>query len=267
MWAADRYKDKYGKKPTWKFIPPGAPEQGGAWERLVQSVKRALHKMDIPEVMTDEELQNLLIKVEALINARPLTEIPTHPSAPALTPNHFLFGNSTGEPGEVEDVDETEDYLSVYRRLLLEEHEHRQLLRQYWDRWSKEYLPLIAARPKWKRKTAPLQEGDLVFICDPTGWVRGIITETLTDPETDQVREAMIKTTRGLYRRPATKIAKILVERDTMMDADDTMDVDGAPEESEPENAMEPEHESGNRAGTQDISGVKTRSQTKKNKE
>lgn len=110
VWAANHYKEKYGKKPTWKFIPPAAPSQGGAWERLVRSVKRALHQMEIPVSLTDEQLRNFLIKAEALVNARPLTEVPTHPSQPALTPNHFLFGNSTGDPGAVEDdTDEVED--------------------------------------------------------------------------------------------------------------------------------------------------------------
>lgn len=91
VWTALNYKDKYGNPLNWKFIPPAAPAQGGAWERLVRSVKRALSQMEIPQELSDEQLQNFLIKAEALVNSRPLTEIPTHPSEPALTPNHFLF--------------------------------------------------------------------------------------------------------------------------------------------------------------------------------
>lgn len=212
VWASKYYKDKYGRQPTWKFIPPAAPSQGGAWERLVRSVKRALSQMEIPECISDEELQNFLIKAESLINARPLTEVPTHPSQPALTPNHFLFGNSTGEPGEgSDDLDEMEDTDAVYERLLIERDEHRELLRHFWSRWSKEYLPLIAARCKWQRKTEPLAPGDLVFICEDTGWIRGVIEEAYVDPETEQVREVIVQTTGRRYRRPASKVAKIRI--------------------------------------------------------
>lgn len=167
VWAAKHYNEKNGRIPRWKFIPPAAPHQGGAWERLVRSIKRALSQMQIPERITDEELQNFLIKAEYLVNARPLTEIPIHPSAPALTPNHFLFGNSNGDPGEVtEEDEEPEDTATVYERLLAEQEDHNKLLRHFWDRWSKEYLPLIAARTKWSRTTEPLNVGDPQFFLE-----------------------------------------------------------------------------------------------------
>lgn len=53
----------------------------------------------MPQRVTDEELRNFLIKAERLINARPLTKVPIHADAPALTPNHFLFGSSNGADG------------------------------------------------------------------------------------------------------------------------------------------------------------------------
>lgn len=211
VWVANNYKDRYGRPLNWKFIPPAAPAQGGAWERLVRSIKRALSQMELPGSLTDEELQNFLIRAESLVNARPLTEIPTHPSQPALTPNHFLFGSSNGDQdgSDDENEDEIDDCQRVYDQLLEEREEHRQLLQMFWDRWSKEYLPLIAARKKWKWRTEPLAVGDLVFIVEPSGWVRGVIKETAIDPETNQVREAMVQTANKVYRRPATKIAKI----------------------------------------------------------
>lgn len=97
VWVAQNYQDKHGRPLKWKFIPPAAPEQGGAWERLVRSIKRALSQMELPDNINDQQLQSFLIKAEALVNSRPLTEIPTHPSQPALTPNHFIFGNCNGD--------------------------------------------------------------------------------------------------------------------------------------------------------------------------
>lgn len=167
--------------------------------------------MQLPDKVTDEELENFLIKAEALVNARPLTEIPNHPSEPALTPNHFLFGNSNGDPGD-EDEEDPETTEVIYERLLAEQSDHKRLLSHFWDRWAKEYLPLIAARSKWNKTTEPLQVGDLVFVCDANGWRRGMIEETFIDPETEQVREVTVRTPQKLYRRTATKIAKIKVD-------------------------------------------------------
>lgn len=163
--------------------------------------------MEIPQRLTDAQLQNFLIKAEALVNSRPLTEIPNHPDKPALTPNHFLFGSSNGESDET--VDDEQDTEKVYERLLQERHEHQELLAHFWDRWAKEYLPLIAARKKWGRKTEPLQSGDVVYICEPTAWLKGIVDDVFYDPETDQVREVIVRTAQRKYRRAATNVAKI----------------------------------------------------------
>lgn len=210
VWAAENCEDLLGRKLEWKFIPPAAPSQGGAWERLVKSVKRALYQLEIPEHMDDEQLLNFLIKAEALVNARPLTEIPIHPSEPALTPNHFLFGNSNAKPGNAE-IETLEDTDTVYNRLLLDRAEQGRLLAHFWKRWSEEYLPLIAIRQKWKRKTEKLEVGDLVFICERAGWIRGVVEDVTIDPWTDQVREAEVRTARRTYRRPALNIAKIRI--------------------------------------------------------
>ena len=56
------------------------------FERLVQSVKRCLKKILKNAKVTREELQTVLVEIEATLNSRPLTfEEP-------LTPYHFLGG-------------------------------------------------------------------------------------------------------------------------------------------------------------------------------
>ena len=83
---------------NWTFIPPATPHMGGAWERLVRSVKTAISTViDTPRKPDDETLETILLEAETMINARPLTYIPLESAdEEALTTNHFLLGNSNG---------------------------------------------------------------------------------------------------------------------------------------------------------------------------
>lgn len=46
---------------------------GGAWERLVQSVKIAMGTAYSDGILDEEGLQTLFIEAEGLVNSRPLT--------------------------------------------------------------------------------------------------------------------------------------------------------------------------------------------------
>ncbi|XP_055527168.1 uncharacterized protein LOC129719785 [Wyeomyia smithii] len=50
----------------WNFIPPGAPHMGGAWERLVQSVKAAMAEAYTEGTLDDEGLQTLVVEAESI---------------------------------------------------------------------------------------------------------------------------------------------------------------------------------------------------------
>lgn len=81
----------------WVFNPPGAPHMGGAWERLVRSVKTALAAIDCPRTPSEETLATVLVEAESVVNSRPLTYIPLETDQQeALTPNHFLLLSSSG---------------------------------------------------------------------------------------------------------------------------------------------------------------------------
>ncbi|CAG7667433.1 unnamed protein product, partial [Allacma fusca] len=82
-------------KTDWKFIPPRSPHMGGAWERLVQSIKVAL-RSTLKELHPKEEtLRTLLFEAEN-INSRLITHVSVDPNdMEALTPNHFLIHTSS----------------------------------------------------------------------------------------------------------------------------------------------------------------------------
>ena len=82
----------------WKFILPNAPHFGGVWERLIPSCKDALYSVLGSQTLTDNTFATTLNEIEAFLNNRPITDIPTDINdTDALTPNHFLakqFGSS-----------------------------------------------------------------------------------------------------------------------------------------------------------------------------
>lgn len=184
----------------WRFIPPGAPNQGGAWERMVRSVKAALKVTLQEKAPAEEVLSTLLTEAEFSINARPLTHVSVDPNDPeALTPNHFLLGSSNGLPttGPCK-----EDDRRTWRA-------SQALADHFWRRWLREYLPTLVPRGEPKNNARPLQIGDVVLVVDNTlprnTWPMGIVVRT--HPATDgSVRVVEIRTRTGVFRRPVSKL-------------------------------------------------------------
>ena len=79
---------------TWKFIVERAAWWGGFWERLVQTVKRTLREVLGRSCLSFDELSTLLVEVESVVNARPLTYISdeVEQSSFVLTPSHLING-------------------------------------------------------------------------------------------------------------------------------------------------------------------------------
>lgn len=65
----------------WKMNCPGNPEAGGAWERLVQSIKRVL-AVTLHEIAPRVKLlRAMLLEASNIVNSRPLTHLPLDPDA------------------------------------------------------------------------------------------------------------------------------------------------------------------------------------------
>ncbi|XP_058840825.1 uncharacterized protein LOC131696295 [Topomyia yanbarensis] len=82
----------------WIFNPPGTPHMGGAWERMVRSIKTAVElAYNNNRRLDDEALETFIVEAVAIVNSRPLTYLTlASEEHEALTPNHFLLGNSSG---------------------------------------------------------------------------------------------------------------------------------------------------------------------------
>ncbi|XP_062533424.1 uncharacterized protein LOC134202456 [Armigeres subalbatus] len=189
--------------------PPSAPHMGGAWERLVRSLKVALTVLNDGRAKTNEELLMAIAEAEDLTNFRPLTYVGLEPGKEeALTPNRFVRGVGTiGREHSVQPTSEARALRDRYKR-------SQCLADKLWARWVSEYLPSINHRAKWHTDVPPIASGDMVYIAYDAvrkSWIRGIVLDVY--PRADgRIRQAMMQTVKGKFRRPVTKLAVLEVQ-------------------------------------------------------
>ncbi|XP_038076006.1 uncharacterized protein LOC119744087 [Patiria miniata] len=190
----------------WQFNPPTASHMGGVWERMIRSVRKILRCLLKEQVVSDEVLLTLMAEVEAILNARPLTPLSFDPGDDEpLTPNHLLLlrANPSLPPGLFQKED-------VYSRRRWRQAQF--LADQFWNRWLREYLPVLQLRQKWTQRVQNLQVGDLVLVADDRvsrgHWPLGRVSQTYPDHE-GNVRQVEVKTGTGYFRRPITKLCLV----------------------------------------------------------
>ncbi|XP_063826507.1 uncharacterized protein LOC135075990 [Ostrinia nubilalis] len=191
------------RRITWRFIPPGAPFMGGAWERLVRSVKTALSAVMDSRPTSEETLATLLAEVEMTVNSRPLTHVSVDPQDPeTLTPNHFLLLGPAHAPPAGETSPQDLLGKASWRTA-------QRLADMFWARWLREYLPELQHRREPHGKGPAVQLGDVVLIADNTlprnTWPLGRIVATYPGPD-DIVRAVDVQTKGGILRRPTKKL-------------------------------------------------------------
>lgn len=148
----------------WHFIPAYSPWMGGAWERLIQSVKKCLDFVLNEETPSESVLRNALVEAEYWINSRPLTHVPVdHEDAMPLTPNAALFGDEGSQLSTTMGIfDNASQYSTKASRRA------RHLVDKFLSRWVSEYLPSLMRREKWNRPAEPVKEDDIAILIDPS---------------------------------------------------------------------------------------------------
>ena len=118
---------------NWKFNVEKSPWAGGAWERLVRSVKTALRYSISSIHFQTQQLQTLICKIEYIINSRPITYCTgNEEESISLTPNDFLIPVGNSEINhEIPNDHSAYEKAFKYNKLIV---------RRFWSRWKTEYL-------------------------------------------------------------------------------------------------------------------------------
>ncbi|XP_022170758.1 uncharacterized protein LOC111034046 [Myzus persicae] len=143
----------------WHFIPPRSPNFGGLWEASIKSIKYHLYRTLGNASLTYEELNTILIRIEACLNSRPITPLSTDPSDLSyLTPGHFLIGDSLIAIPEPDLNNTPMNRLNRWQQI-------SRLTQQIWSHWSKQYLNQLQEIKKWKQnKGRSIKVGTVVII-------------------------------------------------------------------------------------------------------
>ncbi|CAG9103885.1 unnamed protein product [Plutella xylostella] len=154
----------------WKFNAPAYPSAGGLWEAAVKSLKYHLKRVIGEQKLTYEEFITLLHQIEACLNSRPLISLSESPDGEYLSPGHFLVGGSLITRPQ---TDPEQMNLTTRWRLI------QSMNKQFWKKWSSDYLQQLQIRTKWRTSTKNMAVDDVVLIKDdnlpPGKWALGRI--------------------------------------------------------------------------------------------
>lgn len=195
----------------WNFNPPTAPHMGGAWERLIQSVKKVLKEMLTSRYPQEYVLRTLFAEIENIVNSRPMTHVSIDPyDESPLTPNHFLIGPQNIALPFSETNSGDLHQLSMWRA-------SQKLADIFWKRWTEEYVPTLIRSTKWYQDRKGIKLGDVVLIVDSNGprnlCQKGRVVKLFPGKDR-KVRVVEVQTANSIYKRPVAKLCILDVQHE-----------------------------------------------------
>ncbi|KAH8360781.1 hypothetical protein KR084_011481, partial [Drosophila pseudotakahashii] len=182
---------------------------GGLWEAAVKSAKHLFIKAVGNALLKEDEVQTVLVEVEAVLNSRSLVADSNSPNdGEAITSAHFLVGTTLATLPPVQLPPSMKDKLSCLKRWQFVS----AIKQRFWRDWSRDYLTSLQRRAKWTKDLANIKTGTVVVIkkenLPPQMWLLGVVTEVIAGTD-GKVRVAVVKTKCGTYKRAIHYLAPL----------------------------------------------------------
>ena len=203
------------RRISWMYNLPKAPWWGGFFERLVKSTKSCLKKVVGFAKLNRNELNTVLVEIEAVLNSRPLTHLYPEDISEPLTPSHLLMGRrlislpySVARDSEDQQEWGTKENLTKRIKYLLLTLEHFKL------RWKKEYLSELREHHRNLKRDehrSSIHQGDIVTVHNENKsnrlfWNLGRI-KSLIFGRDNEIRGANVQLSNGnVIARPLQKL-------------------------------------------------------------
>lgn len=203
----------------WVFNPPHASHHGGVWERQIGTIRRILDAMLLElgaQQLTHELLVTLMSEVAAIVNARPITAIPSDIDEPLPLTPAMLLTQKTRPLGPLPGIFTTQDMYARQRWRKLQF-----LAEQFWTRWRREYIHNLQVRTKWNKEHRNLSVGDIVLVKDEqahrNNWPLGKVTDAVRSKD-GKVRKATVMISKDgqkkSYERPISALVLLVPAED-----------------------------------------------------
>ena len=173
---------------------------------MIGVIKRSMTKLSQVNPkggeLSDTELETLFIRVEGLMNSRPLTATVSNTEHDSpLTPNHFILGNGNSSPLRLTIPENLRDDLVNqynWKYMRIEEE-----VSKFWQRMTTEYMEQARQRPKWNKGDVQLEPGTLVMVMDEfKERIRWPLAEVL---ECERDASGLIQTVKIKYKGNETR--------------------------------------------------------------